>query len=303
MANEQNRDWTAIDLPVVQYLNQRITFDLLAMIEDGFSHLTTMETYSYGASLTEAAGQAGIKIPFLEIGAGVSGTLADEATEHERTTMQLVHTPASLFARLRNDLRAKNLVRNVSERDSIAEITEGCFVEFQATLHRHQFTEMLSVFEILLPMSELFDEGSSSSRRNQGNQRRNNNQNRGRQNNLEQIKSIQAAISGAGSSDMVARVGSMNLILTVEDSWFIDPSMNDVLDGTFQVFGKVTRVVTDKSGSINLLRRAPLGRIPDALGPFIEAMREASESGFAGGVPEINISGPTLQVIPIAIFA
>ena len=303
MTTEKNRDWTAVDLPVVQYLNQRITFDLLATIEDGFSHFTTMETYSHGASSTEAAGQAGVRIPFLELGAKVTGTLSDETTEHERTTQQKIYTPASLFARLRNELRSRNLVHNVSDPASITETREGCFVEFEATLHRHQFVEMLSIFEILLPMADSFGDGSGDAKRNQGKQRRNNNQNTSDQATLKQIKSMQAAISGAGSSDVIAKVGTVSMLLTVEDSWFIDPTMNDVLDGTFRVFGKATRVVSDASEEINLLRRSPLGKLTGVREQMIAAMAEASDSVFEGGVPETRIFGPTLQVIPIAIFA
>ena len=50
---------------------------------------------------------------------------------------------------------------------------------------------------------------------------------------------VRMAISGAGSQDLVAKVGGMNFILTVENGYFNDPTMSDVLDGTFRVFGKV----------------------------------------------------------------
>ena len=51
------------------------------------------------------------------------------------------------------------------------------------------------------------------------------------------------AITAAGSEDLVAECGVHRFVLTAEKSYFVDSTMNDVIDGTFRVFGKVTRVV------------------------------------------------------------
>ena len=48
----------------------------------------------------------------------------------------------------------------------------------------------------------------------------------------------------------------MRFVLTTEQNYFIDATMNDVIDGTFRVFGKATRVIPgEKEGSINLLAK------------------------------------------------
>ena len=95
----------------------------------------------------------------------------------------------------------------------------------------------------------------------------------------------------------------MNFVLTAEDDCFIDPTMNGVLDGTFRVFGKVTRVVKDGTESVNLLRGTPFGKFPQMVENLGSAIEEFPKAGFEGGIPQTNIVGPTLQVIPIAIFA
>ena len=92
-------------------------------------------------------------------------------------------------------------------------------------------------------------------------------------------------------------------MLTAEDGYFIDPTMNGVLDGAFRVFGKVTRVVTNEMESVNLLRRSPFGKFPQIVQQLGSVVGQLGEVEFEGGVPETKISGPTLQVIPIAIFA
>ena len=78
--------------------------------------------------------------------------------------------------------------------------------------------------------------------------------------------------------------------------------MNDTIDGTFRVFGKATRVISDDNEKISLLRRTALGKFGNfakELAPMMEGMQE---SGFSGPI-ETEISGPTMQVIPIAIFS
>ena len=307
MPKETDAAIQASDLPVVQYLNQRITFDLLATLEDGFSHLTTIETQASDSSSTRSSLQGGVTSGFLGIsfGGGMSGT--EEDAQREIMREELVHTPSSLFAQLRNELKAKELVKEVSNPDSLCDIRNGEFVEFEATLHRIQIIEVLNTLEFLLPLGEAFDESSietNKGRRGKGRRGKvHNGTNQQPNRMLEQVRAIRMAISGAGSQDLVAKVGGMNFILTVADGYFIDPTMSDVLDGTFRVFGKVTRVITSDSESINLLRMSPLSKFPQAFDEFASALTSAEFFGGMSGGTETNIFGPTLQIIPIGIFA
>ena len=227
---------------------------------------------------------------------------SEEDSQREVMKEELVHTPSSLFARLRGELDSRCLVREVLDDDSLSKIHNGDFVEFEATLHRIQIIEILKAFELLAPLEDTFGAGPNEDSNKRSNKARRSN--RQQQNAMpEQVKAILTAMSGVGLQDIVAKVGGMSLILTVEDGYFIDPTMNDVLDGTFRVFGKVTRVITDESESINLLRMSPLAKFPQVIESFAVAMNDIIEGEFQGGVSETNIIGPTLQVIPIGIFA
>ena len=302
MVSETSHDLESSDLPVVQYLDQRITFDLLATLEDGFSHFTTIETQSSGSASTESSGQAGIGVSnvFAFLGVDLSGKRAKGTTETQGgvTTATLVHTPSSLFARLRSELSSRNLVHPISKSDDLAQIKEGYFVEFEATLHRIQILELLDAFAVIVPLVDVVGANPDGIEVNQGKTRRTNK----KQANpiLAQIDSMRKAITAAGSLDLVAKVGGMNFVLTAGDGYFIDPTMNGVLDGTFRVFGKATRVVTDEMESVNLLRRSPFGKFPQIVQQLSSVVGEFE---FEGGVPDTKISGPTLQAIPIAIFA
>src|SRR3989304_4217900 len=118
MTSEMEAGFTALDLPVVLYLNQRLTFDLLAALEDGFSHFTTVQASSSATSTKEVSGEAqlGVSNVFALLGItfGARGARRGEDADTETSTAEIVHTPASLFARLRQELVRRGLVTFIS---------------------------------------------------------------------------------------------------------------------------------------------------------------------------------------------
>jgi hypothetical protein len=91
----------------------------------------------------------------------------------------------------------------------------------------------------------------------------------------------------------------------VRTSSLSDPTMSDLVDGEFRVAGKVIRSIRNSDESINLLRKTAIGRVPGAvLEQFMGAMSGLGvESGFK--LPElvVDIQGPAVQILPIAIYA
>ena len=80
--------------------------------------------------------------------------------------------------------------------------------------------------------------------------------------------------------------------------------MNDVIDGTFRVFGKVTRVVpAGAEEGISLLRKSAIGNLGGVTDQLASVFDSLPEAGFTGQRVETEIPAPTLQMIPIAIFA
>ena len=121
---------------------------------------------------------------------------------------------------------------------------------------------------------------------------------------LKQVNSLVKALTSGESRDLVSRIGDMNVVITTEQQYFNDPTMNDVIDGTFRVFGKASRVIPEPNDeNINLLRKTPLGQFRTILPTIQEAMSQfANEVGYSGDSPT-EIQGPAIQVIPIAIFS
>ena len=301
----------ASDLPFTLYLNQRLTFDVLAALEGGFSQFRTVHTTGSGGTSTEVSGGAelGVGNAFALLGLKLGGQASrqEEKERSESTTEEIVHTPASLFARVRKDLRSRRLVQEIPQPSNFVDIPPGSFIEFEATLRRSPIVEMLTALSQLAPLVQMAETsaGQAASGGAQG-------QNRGRkprrqgqggsQDTETQINQFLRAVTNEGSQDLIAEVDGMRVVLTTEREYFIDPSMNDTIGGTFRVFGKVSRVVTNGSNEkIDLLRNTPLGRFWNQVPDIGRAMGRLDKQ-FAEGSFTAEVSGPALQVIPMAIF-
>ena len=311
MTNHEKDVLIATDLPIALYLNQRLTFDLLAVLQGGLSQFVTVETATSGEKSTRISGEAqlGVSNVFAFLGLRLSGQGSRQAeeTQSESTTQEIVHTPASLFAQLRSDLSKRNLVRYVEGSSHLNEVHPGEFVEFEATLRRNPLTEMLDSFSQLVPLVRMASIGTTQTEIQGSRQSgRKSGRGQGKQDELSVVRSqidlLRSAVTAEGSQDLIAEVGTMKVVLTTEQDFFIDPSMNDTIDGTFRVFGKATRVVSDQNDKISLLRRTALGKfgnMADSLAGVFESLQDA---GFSGSV-ETEIRGPTMQIMPIAIFS
>lgn len=304
-----NDDLESGDLPITLYLNQRVAFDILAVIEDGFSHFTTVQTTVSGESATATSGEVklGASNVFALLGIQLSSSRHAGQKHSESATERKVHTPSSLFARLRRDLHRRKLVRFVSDASDLSDLSPGEFVEFEATLRKNPLAELLDAFLELMPVIRMAstDTGLTDNRRGQRGQRQAG-RSRGKRDDTalitEQINLMKSALVAEGSQDLVAEMGQMRVVLTADQDFFVDPSMNDTIDGTFRVFGKTTRVILDHNETIGLLRKTALGKVADLTEGFAPMMESMQDSGFSGST-ETEIPGPTMQVIPIAIFA
>ncbi len=177
-------------------------------------------------------------------------------------------------------------------------------MEFRATLHRSQVIELIDAYLALAPWLGDGDENNPSGNpdsRARG--QRKSAKNPQPNSTLEIIKTMKSVLSDGDATDLVATIEGMRFVLTVEKPFFNDPTMNEVLNGEFRVFGKVTRTLKDSSESIELFRRSAIGKF-GAFGTAMEQMaKEISVLDFDGGVTETKIGGPALQIIPVAIFA
>lgn len=288
-------------LIVPVYLNQKLVFDLLAMLQGGISTVTTVtesssntntdgEKVSAGFGLSEAFSTL-LKI---DLSGSKEKTVGTEETNTQ--SQERVHTPASLFFQLRNILLEKEYLKEASLDLPQA----GDFVEFEGFLKRNPIVETIDSLAEMMDIAEAFEDKpqQKKGRRNQPSEN-------------QKIKQQMVKFSDALKAGSTIDLSSASLkygytaVVTVETCFLNDPMMSDLVDGQFKIIGKVIKSVNDSSDSINLLRKTALSKMPSAL--MLEALGHLSSLGSEQGfdIPDLKleIEGPAIQILPIAIYA
>lgn len=144
--------------PIPVYLNQKYCFDLLAMMEDGLAQLETVRTTQneQGEESSRFSGDVGLKDAFAFSGVKFGGERSSSAQTGASTesTMEKVHTPNSLFAKVRKRLQDEEMVIWAEINNAVP----GEFVEFSAALRKNPLTDALEGFVSLGELASLFDE-------------------------------------------------------------------------------------------------------------------------------------------------
>src|SRR4029453_7860030 len=128
------------DYSVAVYLNQAVVFDLLAIIEDGMAQVSTIKT----SESKKAGGEAGIGASNVFALLGISLKGAVENVGGREVTHERVHTPTSLFSKVRNHLRKAKLVHDLTGVSAnLADARPGHFVEVEVRLRRNPLVDAL----------------------------------------------------------------------------------------------------------------------------------------------------------------
>lgn len=140
------------------YLNQRIVFDLIAMLQGGISTVTTMtkseiSKENSAEKIRASFGLSNVLSALLKIDlsgekSNISGTDFSKQTSDER-----VHTSASLFYTLRNILFEKKMV--IEDAESV-KMKPGDLIEFKASLTRNPIIETMEAMAELMELAIIF---------------------------------------------------------------------------------------------------------------------------------------------------
>ncbi len=312
----ESKAMEATDLCVPIYLNQQMVFDLLAVLEDGFYQLSIRTAGTESESQKTGLGASvGVKNVFALLGVSFKGDHNREKGSQDQTEVarERVHTPTSLFSKLRLELNDRSLLTTVQTTEDVETISSGHFVEFRAVLRKNPLVETIEGFQRLMEWSSMFaDEseqpsqsggrGGRRSGRGRNNQARNDNERI-----AQQMGVMLSALTQTGSLEIIGEMldaSSTTAVLSTKQEYFSDENASEIVDGEFRVLGKVVRVVAENSeDSINLLRKTSFGHLDngifDQLGDVFVGQEEVGLK-FPKIVTEIE--GPALQVIPIAIF-
>lgn len=149
------------DLPVPLYLNQQAVFDLLAVIEDGFSQLRAVKTSSSESEKgkDEVGGEIGVSNVFAFLGVKLKGGVSSESGSDRKREVseERVFTPASLFAKLRAALIERGLLTDLDTVEHGA-LAPGQFVEFSGILRKNPVVAAMEGMIQLIETAQLFAE-------------------------------------------------------------------------------------------------------------------------------------------------
>lgn len=292
------------NLIVPVYLNQRLVFDLLAMLQGGISMVTAVTRQDTAeGTLTEKAGASfGLSqalSSLLKIDLSAEKSASSEASNSNTISEERVHTPASLFYQLRNTLIEKKVIKNLDASN----VEAGDIVEFEASLRRNPIIETMESLSELMSIAAVFN---AEQEKPQKHVARANNKTSEYEKINAQIRSLVSSLKAGNTIDLTAKHMKSNYeaVITVEVGYLSDPTMSDIVDGKFKVVGKVTRSV-EAHESINLLRKTALSKMPTAvLDQLFDALSSlGGTQGFSIPDLTLEIKGPALQIIPIAIYA
>ena len=296
-----------IDLSIPIYLNQQVVFDLLAIFDDGFSTLSTIKTSSSESEINKygMGASIGVSNVFALLGISFSGERGKQKDlqDQKETSAEKIHTPTSLFAKLRSRLQENELIRGINNTESLEDLKSGEFVEFQAVLRKNPLVETIESFKELMEMAILFEDGSSKGGQQKGNKYPKNP-------NTALIKQMDGLLMALNQSNSIELIGELidvigvKAVLTARPDFFSQGSTAEIIDGEFRVLGKVVRVL--KPGSketINLLRETTFGMFDQRLFDQLSQALVGMESvGLRSSQLITEIGEPALLIIPIAIY-
>ncbi len=284
------------------YLNQRIVFDFIAMLQDGLSTVTRITSVDstadedrklYGASfgLTQALSS------LLKIDISGKRTLNKEKTVEVQRNEERVHTPVSIFKKLREILITN---QEVFSLDDNYLPKPGHIVEFTADLRKNPLIQTMDAFVGLLDMAIIF---SNEPKKKSGH----NPKPEEHKTTKRQMEKFLESLKTGDTTDIVSDTlaNKYRAVITLEHEFLNDPTMSDLVDGHFKVLGKIIRVITDNSCSINLIRKTALSAMPKKIldNMFSALSNLQTEEGFDIPPLKLEIEGPVIHVIPIAIFS
>ncbi len=289
-----------MELPVPVYLNQRIVFDLVAMLQDGIATITKVSEASHEKSSAsgEIDAKFGLNKAFSSLfKIDLSGKLKKKGEEGDQISIseERTHTPASLFNTLRDIVFEKKLITNVTAE---SKLKAGQLIEFKTSLKKNPLIDTMDALIELMNLKIIFEDKPKKGSGNKTNENKKI---------LNKMNVFHESLKTGETIDITTSEleSGHKAVITLEKTFLNDPTMSDIVDGTFFVFGKITRVIKDSSESISLMRKTVLAKMPKNIlaKVFTDFSSLSKEKNFA--IPEIvlEIPGPVIQIIPISIYA
>lgn len=297
------------DLCIPIYLNEKIVFDLLAIIEDGFSKISEVKTSN--SNQNNVNGELGSSLKSngmlsslfgITLSAKVnSGIKNAENAEHKQ---EKVHTNVSLFSKLRKTLINEQVIKNNLRTENIK---TGDFIEVEGILNKSPMVDTMGTFiEVFKTFSSFIEEPKV------GNKNSNKKIKSENEKIFEQMEILYEDLIKTNTMDLIVNIEDDNntkVLLSTQLNYFIDGFESELVDGNYRILGKVIKIAK-KEESINLFRKTSFKIFEKTvINNLIEGLNNSSGdngSDMRGiKIPKIisEVEGPCMIIIPIAIYA
>lgn len=306
------------DLIIPIYIDTNSLLDLLASIEGGFSiveKVTTRNLHSKSSSMEgsiEAGTEFGIPnvLNLLKLNVGLTGSRAGTTEAQNQVEAEKYHTYGSLFYRLREYLEDKGLIKRIQQgEESWQEIHPSDFVEIHGLLRPNPLVNTLEIMERLITMFEIVMQPSPSTQSKQKRSGRSPTNRSTQAPSMAQIKGFISSILTDLRKE-TTRIFIVELdefpdakaVVVIFLDYLRDKSLSEVSNKQYYLLGKVVRKIdSQEDDTIDLLQGTALSGMGDeTLQQFTSSLSEIPGMN----IPPVNtkVSGPALEIVPIAIF-
>lgn len=308
------------------YLDEPMMTSFLAHLEGGVARGESITTSAKGAVERSKTLSAAAKARLWVIDADASGEGASKKSAEDSTEVSLErnHTSASLFNLLYEYLSDDGLLNQVSNSSDLGDIEPGYMVEIAGRYKGNAFEDTIDAAAAFIPYIESMqapegpvvpDPPERSRSSNPDKRNRDNRQNQlAAATDASQLASsknemaagmrlarllVEDALKSPVRDLVIQTAGELPVVLTVSGDIY-KPRVKELLrDGDFRVVGKVTRVF-QQGDVVRLARRSVLGALGAEVAEGI--VGAVLLAGIAQAGVSVSVPGPSLQVLPMAIF-
>lgn len=289
---------TQLMVPV--YINEKIVLDMLAIIEDGFSMVSQVNSSEQKESTSEQIGSVNASTSLLNklLKIDLKGDISHTGNvgENENISKEKVHINVSLLSKFRTTLEDEKLLDTSS---NISNVKIGNFIELEGELQKNPLIDYMDKIVDMFRMVDIFsDEPELGNKKNASMQKKKESLI------LKQIKDFSAELKHSGTVDFILSGSTGTIVLSAQEQYLANDNISEILGGKFKVLGKVIAICKDDTESIDLLRKTTLSILTDELlDDFFVGFKSEDMKQF--NLPELitKIKGPAMIVIPIAIYA
>lgn len=292
-------DFLKEQLIIPIYLNEKTVLDMLAIIEDGFSMISEVNSSSQSSNTSNTMLSGGIstraildKLLKIQINGRVEK--GKNSSEETQTKLEKVHTNVSLFSKFRSELIKNQLLScTSSEKLDISKIESGDFIEIEGELQKNPLIDLLEKFINVINLSDIFSEEQKTLPKEEN------------ANNafVQQMNLFLQELTHSGTIDFILKNTEGTLVLSAQKQYLSNDNISEIIGGKFKILGKVIKVCKTPKENINLLRKTSLYLFDkNSLDAFASIFNSDEFKQFNLPDVQFEIPGPSTIIIPIAIY-